>query len=361
MIQIFFVFVFITTGNLSAQNQYFIKGSVFDAATQKPLTGVKADLKNADNNAVLQSTYTDNEGQFIFTISKLYTFLVEASLNGYNNKVTSKFYFGEFQESYTLDKIYLQNKNSDGNIIVKKDTLPVESVFEKKMDAFNILQTKGAQELFYALNPDLKPGMKIPEDKTINYPKFPSFNESRQQFNKRYKKDKKSNGPYISMESITDPECRDYQVYIEDKKKFHVNNSQSHFFLNDVNKQETRNTKQILVDAKPKKFVFVMWKKSDINGEPVTDGPDVTNRYLVKYYFGRNRGDTTLYNRSSNATYGYAPMLDAIYYVEVYDQETGRRVSVSDDTIDPHSYFLRKDIWISLNIVYTKILIRVYD
>jgi hypothetical protein len=361
MIHIFFAFVFFTSGKLLAQNQYFIKGFVYDAATQKPLTGVKADLKIADTNTVLQSTYTDNEGQFVFSISKLYAFQVQVSQRGYKNYVTSKFYFGEFQESYTLDKIYLQNNNSSGNAVIKVDTLITEKVIEKRMDALNILPTRGAEELFYALNPTLKKGEKIPENKQINYPKFPSFNESRQQFNKRFKKDKKSDGPYISLETITDPECRENLVYSEDKKILPLKNRKGHFFMNAVNQKETVASEQILLKDKPKKFVFVMWKTSDKNGEPITTGPDVTNRYLVKYYFGRNKGDTALYNRSSNATYGYAPMLDAIYNIEVYDQETGKKVRVSDDKIDPHSYFLRKDIWISLNIIYTKILIRVYD
>ena len=112
--------------------------------------------------------------------------------------------------------------------------------------------------------------------------------------------------------------------------------------------------------GKPKKFVFVMWKRKE-NGVPVTDGEDVTNKYRVLYYQPIKKGDTSAYNKASNASFGYAPMLDSKYLIEVYDQDTGKRVKVSDDEIFPHDYFLRNDIWVGWNISYIKIPIRVYD
>jgi hypothetical protein len=47
--------------------------------------------------------------------------------------------------------------------------------------------------------------------------------------------------------------------------------------------------------------------------------------------------------------------------IEVYNQDTGKRVKVSDNEIDPYQYFLKPDIWVAWNISYIKILIRVYD
>ena len=103
-----------------------------------------------------------------------------------------------------------------------------------------------------------------------------------------------------------------------------------------------------------------MWKKGR-DGKPITEGPEVAGKYKVLYYLGRHRGDTTAYNKSSNATYGYAPMNDAKYYIEVYDQDTGKRVRVSDDEIDAHKYFEQQDLFVMLNIVYMKIVIQVFE
>lgn len=371
IIYILHVFIFVCMG-MQAQTLYYIRGYVYDANSNSPLNNAKVALKNADNNSVLNNTKTNSDGQFIFSVKTTYAFIAEASMDGYTTKSTAKFYFGEFQESVTLDKIYLQ-KNGSPVVIdpVHIDTLPPEKVIEKRFNALDILPTAGAYELFFALNPELKSKKQIPDNYEIKYPKFPSFSESRQIFNQRFKKDKRKGEPFISKKVFSDPGVDFVQSGIEKKLFFNFNIYGSVSGFQETNEFMQYNNQKLLLYPdgingyfsqydKPKKFVFVMWKYA-MDGKPVTDGVDVRNRYLVKYYTGRNRDDTLAHNKSSNATYGYAPMLDAKYFIEVYDQETGKRVRVSDNEIDPHSYFERKDIWVAFNIAYSKILIRVYD
>ena len=376
---IYLLLILLAVLNTRAQ-YYYIRGSVFDASSNKPLQNVRVDLKNADNNTLLSTTTTDANGNFIFSVKTTYMFIVEASLYGYTSKSTSKFYFGEFQESKTLDKIYLQNNgmradtddanNNQGNNNQDKkpptheqqrvDTLPPEKVIEKRFDALEILPTKGAYGLFYALNPELQHMHRIPENYNIRYPKFPSFSDIKPLFNERFKKDKRNGEPFISLQNFKNDMDDKIIQSVSGKKAL----SFIHFpgiVSNPPQADEMTGEKNLFPEySRPKKFVFVMWKYGP-DGKPITDGEEVSNKYLVKYYTDRVRGDTSAYNKASNATYGYAPMLDAKYYIEVYEQATMRRVVVSDNEVDPHLYFERRDIWISFNIAYTKILIQVYD
>ncbi len=104
----------------------------------------------------------------------------------------------------------------------------------------------------------------------------------------------------------------------------------------------------------PKKFVFVIWKY-DAYGKTITEGPEVEGKYKVIYFTDRNR------NEASNATYGYAPMNDAKYSIEVYEQATGKRLRISDDVIDPRVYYEKNDIFFMFNVKWIQILITVYD
>jgi hypothetical protein len=66
-------------------------------------------------------------------------------------------------------------------------------------------------------------------------------------------------------------------------------------------------------------------------------------------------------NVSSNASYGYAPMYDSKYNIEVYNQKTGARLNASDDVIDPRKYFESRSLLILFNVSWTKIPIQVYE
>lgn len=332
--------------NNNAVAQFFIKGSVYDAESRSPLQQATVVLKNADSGKEIQKTSSNSDGQFQFTVRSLSGFIVEASMNGYSNNSSQKFYFGEFQEVYTVDKIYLKKIGSTVNI-PPPDTLPPQKVIEKKFDALQILPTQGAYELFYALNPELKNGKPIPENYQIKHPNFPDFSPYRKSFNQQFKKDKRNGEPSGFFKSNPNEEGLAYNSKKKGTSAFSFN------LVASVNELPTN----FPAAEKLKKFVFVVWK--DGPGGPITTGNDVEGKYLVKYYLGRMRGDTSSYYNAPDATYGYAPMGDNKYYIEVYEQSTMKKVRISDDQVDPHIYFERKDIWIMFNIVYTKIPIHV--
>lgn len=326
--------------------QVYIKGFVYDAESKSPLQQADVVLKHGDNGKELQKTKTNQDGQFQFTIRNLSAFIVEASMGGYSNNSSQKFYFGEFQEVYTLEKIYLRKTGSNVTI-PPPDTLPPQQVIEKRFDALQILPTQGAYELFYALNPELKNGRPIPENYQIKYPKFPDFDPYRKSFNQQFKRDKRNGEPTSFFKAYQGGEGLAYGSKNLRPPLFNFNPAASA----DGSRDDYPPFEKL------KKFVFVVWK--DGTDGPITTGNEVEGKYLVKYYLGRMRGDSNSYYKSPDATYGYAPMGDNKYYIEVYEQATMKKVKISSDEVDPHIYFEKKDIWIMFNIVYTKIPIHV--
>ena len=353
------------TAQVSSQQVYYIRGSVFEMGSNTPLRDARVDLKNADSNINTGSARTNGEGQFIFSIKRPYSFVVQVSANGYSSFTSQRSYFGEFQQSVTMQNIYLQKDQSERPPVppARVDTLPPQRVLEKRFTTLDILPTKGAYDLFYLLNPELKDRNSIPDNYQIKEPRFPSFSESRENFNERFKIDKRKGEPYVSQINST---ILNSPVTKKNILCFHSGvassasqyaNTRDYFAQNESIDFESNDA---VLYAKPKKFVFVMWK-TKVNGEPVTDGSDVTNKYMVWYYQPIKKGDTLAYNKASNATYGYAPMLDNKYLIEVYEQDTGRRVRVSDNEIDPHVHFMKRDIMSLFNVTYIRILIQVYD
>lgn len=340
---------------------YPVRGTVVSAETNKPLPNAKVTLKHAETKKELGNKLTGQKGDYSIVLSAPEAFIVEVSLEGYQHYSSSKFYFAEFQNSYAVEKISLTKSSNPVTVTkVKVDTLPAKQVIEKKFSALELLPTNGAYELFYLLNPELRSNELIPENKVLVYPKFPDFDSYRKGFNRQFKKDKRKGEPFISQVNFHDPEAGGFTATVSKElltgwqpvasalPERTAYDFEEPVFLNGA------------VAGKPKKFVFVMWKKGR-DGKPITEGPEVASRYKVFYYLGRHRGDTTAYNKSSNATYGYAPMHDAKYFIEVYDQDTGKRVKVSDDEIDAHKYFEQQDLFVLLNIVYMKIVIQVYE
>src|SRR6185503_13701818 len=106
-------------------------GSVFDASTNKALAGANLTLKNFDDNSLLGTTKSDANGGFVFRIAKSYSFIVEASLDGYNSYTSKTYHWAELQDKYTVDNIYLTAKRSGARIPTQKvDTLPPKQVLE---------------------------------------------------------------------------------------------------------------------------------------------------------------------------------------------------------------------------------------
>lgn len=366
------VFLVVLSGSIDAQtrSQYTIRGIVFDATANTPLRNVKVVLKNADSNIVIQTTTTSAEGQYaLITKRSSSSFIAEASISGYITNRSQRFNLNAAGE-INLDPIYLQKKGSGGTgTPVHVDTLSPDKMLEKKFLALNYLPTNGAYELFYALNPALRNKDMVPDNYNLKYPRLPEFGSVRKKFNRRFKKDKKRGEPFISQIHFTDPEIGVRHSFTEKAGLFNfpavastrsVLGEEFMYSGMEVFTDAAGTNEYVSTSGRYKKFVFALWKYS-ANGVPITDGPEVAGKYTVIYYTGRNRGDESAYNKASNATYGYAPMLDARYYIEVYDGDTKKRVRVGEDEVDPHLAFEQKDIVIRYNISYTKILIKVYD
>ena len=340
---------------------YPVRGTVYSAELNKPLPNAKVVLKHAETKKELGNKTTGQKGDYSIVLSAPEAFIVEVSLEGYQHYSSSKFYFAEFQNSYAVEKISLIKSSNPVTVTkVKVDTLPAKQVIEKKFSALEILPTNGAYELFYLLNPALRSNELIPENRVIVYPKFPDFDSHRKGFNRQFKKDKRKGEPFISQINFLDPEAGGHTATLNKDLITGWQPVASALPERSGYSFEEPVIFNGAVAGKPKKFVFVMWKKGR-DGKPITEGPEVAGKYKVLYYLGRHRGDTTAYNKSSNATYGYAPMNDAKYYIEVYDQDTGKRVRVSDDEIDAHKYFEQQDLFVMLNIVYMKIVIQVFE
>lgn len=365
------VFLLVLIGGTEAQNrnQYTVRGIVFDASTKLPLRNVSVILKNADSNLIVIRATTSAEGQYTLTAKRSNaSFIAEASLSGYTTASSTKFYLNNSLE-INLDPIYLEKKNSSAVVTPPVTDVTPHQLIENKFHALNILPTEGAYELFYALNPSLENKELIKSNYEIKYPRFPDFNPVRKKFNKRFKKDKRKGEPFISKVNLRESLLHQHPLWKKGLFSFSgtaaaLPESTDELLYNggEVLQNIAGTNEYVSTSGRYKKFVFALWKYS-VNGKPVTDGPDVTGKYTVVYYTGRNRGDESAYNRASNATYGYAPMLDARYYIEVYDGDTKKRIQVADgqDVVDPHLAFEQKDIFIQYNISYTKILIRVID
>jgi hypothetical protein len=193
------------------------------------------------------------------------------------------------------------------------------------------------------MNPGLRNKDNVPSNYSIKYPVLPKFKSFRKAFNKRYKKDKKRNGPYIYT----------FKNENNDKEEMvFVNSNRRSIFNSEVSSGEARMNNNNYY-AKTKKFVFVFFKL------------DATNhiqyqlyKYKVVYYSEDQKNNPDEYNQSGDATYGYALLTAHIYDVEVYDQtNNNKKVNISDDTVDPNEIIQRFDLYKKWN----KILIQVYD
>lgn len=341
------------------QSMHTINGSVRDNSNQQVLTGARVELLINGNS--IKTTSTNSDGVFTMSIQKLEPFNVRISLAGYQTVNSS---------TYPVSRTF---KNDLGTIMlyrVVRDTptprptppAPIKTTTEVITDHIetnSIFPTNGAYELMYALNPELRGKKEIPADYRIITPTFPEFKEQRRIFNNRFDVDKNKGEPFISFQpnsSVPDIDLA-----------FGTYNSCS-LFTAGIGTTQTKDYDETGIlslhdgiennlfsfGGKPKKFVFVIWKYS-ADGKAITEGPEVEGHYKVVYFNDRVR------NVSSNASYGYAPMYDSKYNIEVYNQKTGARLNASDDVIDPRKYFESRSLLILFNVSWTKIPIQVYE
>jgi hypothetical protein len=339
--------LFMQLTSLNAQQEFSIIGLVIDSSDQKRLPAAKVELLISENS--LKTVLTNSDGYFNLNFSKLQAFRIRVSLDGYRIYTSS------------LTEVNPSTKNiSLGTISLSKiitDIISTREFVTQNLINIHYVTTEGAYILFYALNPDLKEKSEVPRSYKRIYPSLPKFQPVKRIFKKRFKKDKKRDEPYIYAG------IQPYMKGGEYSKSSYLPNYPTGYFENSnsiptaigVNNGYFNSDFGItnLYSGKTKKFVFVFFKL-DANGNPVF----LENRYKVYYYPDNVKGDESLYNKAGNATYGYAPMKAKIYNVEVYDQQqNNKRVSVSDDQIDPLVFFLRFDVFNS----WIKIPIQVYE
>lgn len=202
----------------------------------------------------------------------------------------------------------------------------------------------GAENLFYAMNPELRGKEGVPANYNVKYPVLPKFKTFRKTFNKRYKKDKNRPGPYIYAFKGGDKESEALSVTSVNSGIF---TNEADLLLAGAASEHNRG----LFFGKTKKFVFVFFKLT--NNQVQFE----LYKYRVVYYAQDQKGNTGEYNKSGDATYGYALLSAHIYDVEVYNQSNGSPVRISDDTVDPNEIIQRFDLYKKWN----KILIQVYD
>ena len=265
------------------------------------------------------------------------------TLDKYRSYTSALTKFNRTQLSYNLGTIALSPTSTGSNAtatIVNKDTL-----IHTKMIALGYVPTQGAKNLFYAMNPGLRDKNEIPSNYLIKYPVLPKFKSFRKAFNKRYKKDKKRNGPYIYT----------FKNSNDDKEEMvFVTGGRRSIFNNEVSPGEGNGSVNYSssYSAKTKKFVFVFYKV------------DATNhiqyqlyKYKVVYYSEDQKNNPGEYNQSGDATYGYALLTAHIYDVEAYDQtNNNKRASISDDSIDPNEIIQRHDLYKKWNKILIQVL-----
>lgn len=361
--------------------QIIVQGHVLDSTTLQPLVGVRIDLKNTEKGIIMDTVYSEKDGRFEFRITDFSSvFLMEASFPNYKSSSSSIFTVNEFKKSILLDNIYLQKDERISNsaalngptVIV--DTIPLAQFVENKLDVLDIYPSHGAETLFYALNPELKGRSMIPENFPIKAPVFPYFKDDRKQFNRKFKQDKKKGEPFISFNEGQSKDIGLASAMVSTDEMMEMHNLTE--FLNmfgsrydlqsNVDQEDGKyinqevNERSSVFNAlrkRTKKFVFVFWKYGADN-IPILVGPQVENRFKVFYYTERTQATP---NVTSNATFGYAPMVSAKYFIKVYDQQGDPDIPirVSDTEIDPRVYFDRYDLLYIVGKPWIKIPIQI--
>ena len=335
----FFLSLLLFTGvfnGASQQQQYIVSGNVINGVNRRALANAAVEL--IIKETVVHTDHSNSDGHFSFSFPKLQDFTVRISLNGYTTYTSPVQSFNRSQFNYNLGTIPLSPSQS------VKEIVNTDTLIRNKMITVGYVPTQGAWNLFYAMNPSLKGKDQIPSNYSIRYPVLPKFRAFRKTFNKRYKKDKKRNGPYIyTFKNSNDKEDMSFvahgknifenQVYATAENKGAVNSGRFYF-------------------AKTKKFVFVFYK-IDANNKIQYE----LKKYRVVYYSEDQKNNPGEYNKSGDATFGYALLSAHIYDVEVYDQANNKRMRLSDDTVDPNEIIQHFDLYKKWN----KILIQVYD
>ena len=325
-------FVLFCNRGIGQQQQYLISGKVMDSTNRGKALG-NANVQLLVQGELVNSAVTKNNGTFSIPLSRPQSFQVKITRDNYHDYASRIEQFSRGNNSFDLGIIYLRQK-----------TINVDTAIRTKMISAGYVPTRGAINLFYALNPDLKGKTVILANYTIKYPVLPKFKKFRKAFKRQYKKDKKHGPPYIYTF---------YNPGADDKGLTYVHSQNTWLSGQDIVQTQSNNNPPFNGQyyAQTKKFVFVFFKM---------DGSKVDYqlyKYRVVYYSEDEKNNPEEYSKSKDATYGYALLSAHIYDVEVYDQATNKPVHLSDDTIDPNEIIQHADLYKK----WHQILIQVYD
>ncbi len=341
ILQYWFVVLFALAAmpHVYAQRNYFrVTGSVINKGTNMPVYGATVSLSNG--RGVEVTTATSLSGKFAFdSLNFIGNFTIQVSLSDYTT--FSKVYsLQEGQAVFDVGSIGLENVVhilSTGDYIANNIT------------ANEILPTEGAMELFYTLNPELRGRDSVESNYKIRLPDFPRTDRSKEKnFNNQFRINRNRDNPDVSF---------DENIPYKNKNNLFSLNASAGIYTGNENIGFN-----YFRSNHPEKFVFVIWKK-DKNGNPILKGPEVENRFLVYYYGSYMEGDTSMYHKADDATYGYATMWNASYKIIIIDKVLNKEVRISDPVIETSIFFNRHDLFTAFNIHlnWIKIPIQIFE
>jgi hypothetical protein len=345
----FFLLLFYCSSTVFAQAQTFrtvtrfltLKGYVADKDTKVPLSGAVVSMSYEGRQP--RSGKTNSFGSF--------------SIDSVPNNMSITLQIN--QDDYTpFSQTYAMQTNKavyDIGSIFIEHVVHIVSTTNFMVDYLTgsqILATEGAKELFYTLNPELRDRDEVESNYKIKAPVFPAVDRNKERdFNAQFKKDKRKSNPDAFLFNKNYPgrsisnilTWRGSAASYENDQKLHISLSEP-------------------ASDKPEKFVFVIWKK-DANGNAILTGPEVEKRFLVYYYGSYKEGDTSVYHKADDATYGFATMWNASYKIIIVDKLLHKEVKISDPVIETSIFFKRKDLFTMLNIHanWIKIPIQIFD
>jgi len=223
-------------------------------------------------------------------------------------------------------------------------------VIRHVIDTSDIVECRGAYNLFYALNPKFKTDSIGAYRMPVIYPKFPNFKTIQQRFQK-YLRENKDSGKPLNFTAMNGIMHSGELILVSGneiaaKARISVMSTSKGGSLRE-------STEGIPNFEESKDFVFYLYK-TDGAGNP----HEIYGKYQIQYY---TEGNESSANTASNATPGFASLNSKFYSIKVYDQKENRQVKCSDSTINPLKFF-KKNERVDINgSSLIKIPIQLYD
>ncbi len=210
-------------------------------------------------------------------------------------------------------------------------------VIKSALFASNFVETHGAYNLFYILNPAVQTDSTGLYKLGVKFPILPSFKKAKRRFSRLYKRYGDKEGPFTFASNLleNDENIAAFETPANRWPENALGRFRNAFCMSDNSVGGF--TSRHYSFTENEKFVFVIFKIGN-DGLPQF----LKNRYVV--YYSPNNSPREL-NMAANATYGFAIMQAIIYNIKIYDQVSMRFVRASDVTIDPLLYFKRRQVY----------------